>query len=162
MPVSRIIGADTGGTLDVDEVGAIENQSERSFSSALLRHQQPLDVGVLDDRYLWAGRILVPRMSALGSLTRILQGMQVARIAERHRTESNADARLVHHVEHAEQAAVFFADQPPVAIPAFTEVEHRVRGTAKAHLVIEPTEHDVVALPEAAVVVDAIARHDKQ
>ncbi len=40
-----------------------------------------------------------------------LQRLQVAGVAERGRAEADADARLVHHVEHVGQAAVLLADE---------------------------------------------------
>jgi hypothetical protein len=95
---------------------------------------------------------------------------------EHRRAKPDADARLVHHVEHRCQAATGFAhevtDRASAAArskPPLAEVQQAVGGAAVSHLVIEPGQHDVVALAEryagsgtGAGNADQVFRHDEQ
>ena len=92
--------------------------------------------------------------------------------AHHHRAHADADARLVHHVEHLRQALVRRADQFADAVAALAELEEGVDDAALAELVVEPGQPHVVvgahaaivhaAVVHAAIVADPVARHDEQ
>ena len=124
---------------------------------------------MLDDRDLGRGRILGGDGPALRALARVLQRLQVAGVAQRHRAHSDAEAGLVHHVEHVGQAAVRLADQVAHRAGfaagterAVAEAEHGVGDTPLAHLVIQPGQRHVVALADRPVGLDQVLRHDEQ
>ena len=117
---------------------------------------------MLDDRDLIGGRVFAIGQAALRALAGIVQRVQVAGVAEHHCTHADADARLVHHLEHVAQAMVRFAHQVADAVAVITEVQRGRGGAAPAHLVEQPGQHHVVALAQAAVIVDQKLRHDKQ
>jgi hypothetical protein len=85
---------------------------------------------------------------------------------------TDADPRLVHHVEHDRETLPDLADEvsdssgPPARrVAALPEREQRVRRAAVAHLVVEADERDIVALAAPAVraiLADEHARHDEQ
>ena len=163
------VGADFGL---VDQARAVEVEGEATLDVGLLRKQHAAHVGVVDDLRLRAGRVLAlgAERPSLRAIARIVERMQVTGIAERDGAEADADARVVHHVEHAGQALVQAADQVAdragaafgLVTPAFAEIEQAVDRAAVAHLVVDPGQLDVVALAEAAVLVDEELRHQQQ
>ena len=156
----------------VDLARAVQLQRERALGVALLREQHALDVGVLDDRHLRPRRVLAAGRggAALGPLAGVVERGLVAGDAEHGGAEADADARLVHHVEHAGEALARPADE--VADGArraahrelpLAQVEQRVGGAAVAELVVEAGQRHVVPLAgEAAVGADQPLRHDEQ
>ncbi len=111
------------------------------------------------------GGIPVPQRPALLAGAGVVEGVQVAGVAERDRSHADAHPRLVHHVEHVGQSAVLLADQVPDRtgitagqVLALAEVQQRVRRAAVPHLVVQPGQHDVVALAG----VDEVLGHDEQ
>ena len=112
---------------------------------------------------------LASNRAALRPFARVLQGLEVARVAQRHRAHPDAEPRLVHHVEHVGQAAVLLADQ--IADRAWLStgrnfpsprLSTRVGDAPLAHLVVQPGQHHVVAFTDRAVGVDEELRHDEQ
>ncbi|CAB4935738.1 unannotated protein [freshwater metagenome] len=145
-----------GGRLLVHQLGAVQAQRQAALDVALGGQQHPAHVAVLDDRHRGSGRVLARRRAALRPGAGVLQGVQVAGVAQRRRAQPDADPGLVHHVEHGGQAAVLAADQPADGtggaaggVHALAEVEQGVRRPAVAHLVVQPRQHDVVALTQA-------------
>ena len=157
------------GTLFIDQPRAIQVQREPAFNVGLLCEQHAAHVGMLDDRDLRLCRVLRQRMPSLRSLARIFQRVQVAGVAQHHCAEADADARLVHHVEHVGETLVLLADEITDCASlaarlelAFAEVQQAVGGAAITHLVIEAGKHDIVAFSERAVRVHQLLRHDEQ
>mmetsp|Transcript_61335 Transcript_61335/g.145005 ORF Transcript_61335/g.145005 Transcript_61335/m.145005 type:complete len:364 (-) Transcript_61335:757-1848(-) len=110
---------------------------------------------MLDDGPLRAGGVLARRghRSPLRALLGIGQAGLVAGIAQHRRAQADANAHLVHHVEHAAQALTGLADQvadrpgPTARCPAaLAEVQQAVRRAPMAKLVVEAGQRDVVAL----------------
>ncbi|MNN32048.1 hypothetical protein D3C81_1457600 [compost metagenome] len=150
-----------GGQGVVEQSCGVKAQVEGALYIGLLRQQHALHVGVRDDRYRRAVRVLVVRQPTLWSLTRVFQRIQVAGVTQHHRAHANADARLVHHLEHAGQALVRLADQVADALAVVAEVQRGGGGAAPAHLVEQPGQQHVVARPTAAVRVDQVLGHDE-
>ena len=141
---------------------AYRPRSKAPFDVRLLGQQHALDVGVLDDRHLRRGRVLGVHRTALRTLAGVLQGIQVAGVAEHDRAHADTDPRLVHHLEHVGQAVVRFAYQIADAVAVIAEVQRGGGGAAPAHLVEQAGQGDVVALAQGAVFVDQELRHDEQ
>ena len=168
-PASARAALGRGRVLLVHQPRAIEVQREATLDVGLLRKQHATDVRVLDDSDLGRRRVLAGDRPALRAVAGVFERLEVAGVAERHRAQADADARLVHHVEHAGESAMRLADQVadrprPAFRPesALAEIEQRVDGAAIAHLVIEPGERHVVALADRAIRRDEPARHDEQ
>ena len=111
-PASARAGSVGGRVLLVHQPRAVEVQREAALDVGLLRKQHAAHVGVLDDAAPGgdAGSLAADR-PALRPVAGVLERLEVAGVAERHGAEADADARLVHHVEHAGEAAVRLADQ---------------------------------------------------
>ncbi|MNP10703.1 hypothetical protein D3C76_1028610 [compost metagenome] len=119
----------------VEQPCGVQAQVESAFYIGFLCQQHTLHVGVLDDRHGRTVRVLVVQPSSLGSLAGVFQRVEIPGIAEHHRAHADADARLVHHLEHAGQALVRLADQVADALAVVTEVERGGCSAAPAHLV---------------------------
>jgi hypothetical protein len=160
------------GVLLVHQAGAVELQRQSALAIGLLRQQHALDVGVFDDADLRLRGILArrPHGPALGTVLRVVQAGLVAGHAEHGGGQADADAGLVHHVEHAVQALAGLADEvahgaslPSDRVLALAKVQQRVGGAAPAALVVQPGQRDVVALAgELPVGVDQLLGHDEQ
>ena len=146
----------------VEQAGGVQAQVEGAFDVGLLGQQHAPHVGVLDDRHLRAGRVLAVRLAALRTLAGVFQRVQVAGVAEHDRAHADADARLVHHLEHVAQAVVRLADQVADAFAVVAEVQRGGGGAAPAHLVEQAGQGHVVARAQRAVVVDVELGHDEQ
>jgi hypothetical protein len=117
------------------------------------------DVGVLDDRDP-RRRGVLPLLDrrALLALLGVLQRVQVRARRHRQALHADADAGVVHEVEHLGHALLLLgADQLADAAIVIAEVEHRRRRRLDAHLVLDRRDLDVVR-----GAVGAIARHDEQ
>ena len=90
----------------VEQARGVQAQVEGAFHVGFLGEQHAAHVGVLDDRHLGAGRVLAIGQAALRALAGVFQGVEVAGVAEHHRAHADADAGLVHHLEHVGQAGV--------------------------------------------------------
>ena len=91
-----------------------------------------------------------------------MQRILITGITEHGGAHADADARLVHHVEHVAQALVRLADQITDRPALLAEIEHGRSGATPAHLVQQPGQRHIVARAEAAVGVDQKLRHDEQ
>ena len=148
-----------GTVLPVDEPGAVQRQRQSTFDIGLLRQQHSFDVGVFDDRHLRRRRILTRDRTALGALARVLERFEIPGVPQRHRAHPDTEARLIHHVEHVDDAAMLFTDQ---ITGRAVEVQHRVGDTALSHLVVEAGDRDLVARTDRSVRIDKEFRHDEQ
>ncbi|MNS46734.1 hypothetical protein D3C72_792430 [compost metagenome] len=117
---------------------------------------------MLNDRHRRCGRILAVRHPALRAFAGVLQRIQITGITEHHCAHADADPRLVHHLEHVAQTAMRLTDQITDALTVIAEVQRRGGGAAPAHLVEQPGQQHVIALAEAAVIVDQELGHDEQ
>ena len=114
---------------------------------------------MFDDRHLRGGRILTRDRTALGALARVLQRFEIPGVPQRHCAHPDTESRLVHHVEHVDDAAVLFTDQ---ITRRAVEVQHRVGDTALSHLVVEAGDRDLVARTDRSVRIDKELRHNEQ
>ncbi len=117
---------------------------------------------------------------ALGAVPGVLQARAVAGQAEHGGGHADADAGLVHHVEHALQAVARHAHpvadgaratavQPARPLPgphrvrALSEIEQRVGGATPAELVVEARQGHIVALAgELPGAVHQVLGHDEE
>ena len=156
----------------VNQTRTVEFQRQRAFGIRLLCKQHAFHVGMLDDRHRFLLDVFAAYTdgAALHALFGVIERGLVASHAQHGRGKANADARLVHHVEHASEPLPRLADQianGPGATAgrelALAEVEQRVGGAAPPAFVVEASERDVVALAgEIAVGIDHLFRHDEQ
>ena len=92
-----------------------------------------------------------------GALAGVFERLEVAGVTQRHGacipTPTRASFIIVEHVGRA-RGAVHRPDSrprrasPPGVMRAFAEVQHGVGDAAVAHLVVQPGQHDVVALTD--------------
>lgn len=72
--VGLLAGAVVGESLGVvEQARGIQAEVEGAFDVGLLGEQQAAYVGVLDDRDLWAARVLAVRVAALGPVAGVVQ-----------------------------------------------------------------------------------------
>ena len=109
-----------------------------------------------DDRHLRQSGVLAGHGPALRPLARILQRLEIAGVPQGDRAQPDAEAGLIHHVEHVGKAAVGFPDQvpdrpgpAPGLMPPFTEIQCGIGYSAVAHLVVEAGQHDIVAFADS-------------
>ena len=117
---------------------------------------------MLDDRHLRRRRVPLIRPPALRPRARILRRIEIAAQRGHDRGMADADAGLVHHVEHVFDAAVRLADEVAEAVAALAEIEQAVGRAALAHLVVEAGERDVVRRAESSVPADPALGHEEQ
>ena len=100
--------------------------------------------------------------AALSPLLRIGQRLLVGAVGDADAFEADAEAGLVHHREHAEHAAVLFADQ--VADRAAIIAHGHGAGGRGVHaeLVLDAARIDVVARAQRAVGIDQEFRNQEQ
>ena len=150
------------GALLVHQARGVQAQRKRALHIGLLRQQHAAHVGVRHQRHLRLQRVLGSGRAALQALARVLQRGQIAAVAVHHRAHAHADARLVHHVEHARQALVRPAHEFTLAVVLVTKRQHGGRGATPAGLVDQARQRHVVAWPQAAIGVDAELGHGEQ
>jgi hypothetical protein len=121
----------------VYEPCAVQVERETGLDVRLLREQHAAHVGVLDDCDRCGGRIARVRWTTLRPVAGVIERLEIAGITERDRAETDADPRLVHHVEHAGEPLVRLAnevaDRADAALgsePALAKAEQRVDGAA--------------------------------
>jgi hypothetical protein len=156
-------GRRRAGALLVDQAGAVQRERHAAFDDRLLREQHAADVRMLDEPRRRRRGVLAAHRPALGALARVGEARLVAGGAEHGRAEADADARLVHHVEHAAQPLARRADEVADRPAALAEVQQRVGRAAVAELVVQAGELHVVARAgEPAPGIDQALGHDEQ
>ncbi|MNF49427.1 hypothetical protein D3C84_306980 [compost metagenome] len=153
-------GRKRGGV--IEQSRRIKTQVKRTFDVSLLRQQHAFHVGMLNDRHRCSVRVLAVWHAALRTLAGVFQRVQIAGVTKHHRAHADADPRLVHHLEHVTQTMVRLAHQIADALAVIAEIQCGGGGAAPAHLVEQPGQQHVVALAEAAIVVDQELGHDEQ
>ena len=124
------------------------------------REQHATHIGVFDDRRRFAlgGTDGTTLPTLLGKASCQLQGP----LRDGEPLDADAQAGIVHHREHDPHALVLLADE--VAHGALTSVSIRHdtgRAGMEAELVLDGHTGEVVALADAAVVVDEELGHDE-
>mmetsp|Transcript_28953 Transcript_28953/g.87653 ORF Transcript_28953/g.87653 Transcript_28953/m.87653 type:complete len:498 (+) Transcript_28953:29-1522(+) len=134
----------------VDDTRRVHAQPERALDVRLLQQQHPLDIRVLDDRHHRRARVAAERRAALRALPRVLQRVEVAREGGAHAAEPDLEAELVHHDEHAMQPLVRLADKVAGGATRRLAKQQLARVDARRlpHLMVKPSQPDVVALAE--------------
>ena len=155
------------GVRIVDEARAIEHEGERALDIGLLRQQHSPHIGVLGQGDLWLGG-LGTEWPTLEALARIGEGLQIAGVADSRAGNPDAEARLVHHREHDWQPLADGADEvadrascTPRPMGSVAEHGRGVDGAPRAHLVVDASEDDIVALPEGTILCDKAFRHNE-
>ncbi|MNQ56196.1 hypothetical protein D3C85_703120 [compost metagenome] len=124
--------------------------------------QQASHVGVFDDAHLRRQRILATRPTTLGTLPGIVQRPAETLVSQRRCTQSNADARFVHHLEHVGQALVGLTHQVTDGTGLFTEIQYGRGGVAITQFVQQAGQGNIIAGARGAVVIDQELGHQKQ
>ena len=91
--------------------GAIEAQGQRALGVHLLHQQQATHIGMLNQFDLRTERITTRRQAPLRPLARIVEREHVTAIGNRGGAQADANARLVHHLEHVREPLAGFAQQ---------------------------------------------------
>ena len=109
LGAGRFLGS--AGASFVHQTGTVHVQRQRAFAIRLLCQQHALDVGVFNDGYLGAGCVFAALCHgpALRAILGIFQAGVIASQAQHGGRHANANARFVHHVEHAFEAFVRLA-----------------------------------------------------
>ena len=158
LPLDRV----AAGRDVVHQARTVQDQPQPAFHPGLLREQHAAYVSVAQDRDLGCRGVTAGKGAALRPVAGILQRVEVSRVAQGHCAGTDADARLVHELEHVFQSAVFLADEFADAAVLAAEGEHRVDRAAPAHLVVEAHQAHVVRRAAVAGDGDPVARHDEQ
>ncbi|MCY1543107.1 hypothetical protein D9M68_789020 [compost metagenome] len=88
--------------------------------------------------------------------------MDIALIGQAGCAQADADARLVHHLEHIGQALVCLAHQIADRSLPFAETEHGGGGVAVAQFVQQASESHIIACAEPSFVVHQNLGHQEQ
>ena len=169
------------GVLFIHQAGAVQGQGQSALAVGLLGQQHALDVGVFDDAHLRAAGILAPCpcRSALRAVLGVIEAGVVTRHTQHGSGHAHADARFVHHMEHAAQAFAGLADQISYGtasgtvqacacfathgVLALAKVQQRVGRAAPAAFVVEARQRHVVALAgELPIGADHLFGHDEE
>ena len=116
---------------------------------------------MFDNGDRWARRILFAWQPSLLAGACIRQRVLVRRVRERSTRTAHANTSFVHHLEHAGESMVRFADQLTNAFVVLAEVENRARRATPSHLVNQSAEHHAVRY-WLALRVGAVARHQHE
>jgi hypothetical protein len=91
-------------------------QRAHALGEALLQHQHPAHVGVLDDAHARRGLVVgAQQVGALHADLGELERVEVRRRERRHRLAADGHARVLDDVEHLADAVVHLADQEAAA-----------------------------------------------
>ncbi len=101
-----------------------------------------------DEWHLIGQRILVTKRTALLAITGVVERVQIAGVPQHDRTETHANASLVHHMKHTGQAVVGLAHKIANCTLFLAEVQHGRGGAAIAHFVDQARQRDIIALPQ--------------
>ncbi|MNP03890.1 hypothetical protein D3C76_957880 [compost metagenome] len=144
------------------QAAGIQTQRQAAFGVGFLLQQQASHVGVFDDAHLRRQRILATRPTTLGTLPGIVQRPAETLVSQRRCTQSNADARFVHHLEHVGQALVGLTHQVTDGTGLFTEIQYGRGGVAITQFVQQAGQGNIIAGARGAVVIDQELGHQKQ
>ena len=117
---------------------------------------------MLNDGQHRAIGVFIAGMTALRPVAGVIERVKVT-TQTRHRGEhTDADPRLVHHVEHVFEAFVFLSNEVAKAITTLAKIEQRVGSAALPHLVIEAGERNVVGFTQRTILLDTDFGYQKQ
>ena len=159
------IGAFTLGRVlravrDVDQGGGVQGQQAAAFHQRSDGQQHAPHIRMDQDRI---GRLFrelrAAQRARLQTLARIGQGVLVGALGQADALQAHAQARRVHHGEHCLQALVRLTDQ--IAFRRI-EVHHAGDRALDAHLVLDGTAAQAVALALVAIAVHLEFRGDEQ
>ena len=151
-----------GGALLVHQAGGVQGQAVGAFHIGFLRQQHASHIGVRHQRQRGRERVFVARYAALLPLAGVAQRGEVPAVAQHDGAHADADARLVHHVEHAGQALVRLAHQLADAGVVLAKGQQGRGGAAPAAFVDQPGQGHVVARAHAALLVGVELGHGEQ
>ena len=124
--------------------GAIRRQHPTALDQRLLRQQHAPHVRVNDDRISHLVRMLNAGQTArLQPLACIAQRALVSLFGNAQALQTDLEARVVHHGEHARQALIGLTDDPAGGA---VEAHHAGGGALDAHLVLDGAAGKRVAL----------------
>ena len=142
---ARLLVGAAMGAVDGDG-GGVGNRA-RGAGERAHGEQHALDVGMHDDR---AHAVLHAGGAALLALARIGERLLGSALGDADALQRDREPRLVHHREHAGEAAVLLADQEAGGAALVAE-HHGAGGRAvDAHLVLDRMRAHVVALRRAS------------
>ena len=156
----------------VHQTGAVQAQRQCALAIGFLRQQHALDVGVFNQadgrlRGVFARR---PHRAALGTGLGIVQRCVITRQPQHGRSQTDPNAGLVHHVEHALQALARFTHQianrtrcAAHRVLAFAKIQQGVDRAAPAQFVVQPGQRHIVAFTgQLPLGVHQFFRHDEE
>ena len=160
------------GVQFIHQTGAVQAQRQCAFAIGFLRQQHAFDVGVFNQTHRWLRGVFAggPDRAALGAGLRVIEGGVVARQTQHGGGQTDPNAGLVHHVEHALQALAGFTHQianrtgrTPHRIFAFAKVQQGVDRAAPAQFVVQTGQRHIVAFTgQLPLDVHQFFRHDEE
>jgi hypothetical protein len=150
-----------GLAADVDLERTPQHQRTRTFVIGARLHQHAADIGVDDDR-IGAGIGLAlagDEGAALAAVLGVGNGILVGDLALGEALEADAEAGGVHHDEHGGEALFLLADE---IAGGFVVVHHAGGVAVNAHLVLDRTADETVAVAQRTILVHHHLRHDEQ
>ncbi len=159
LPVPPFVAL--GRARPVDRHRAGIGDGARGVGEGAHRQQRPTHVRVLDDR---AHAATVPaRRAALAAVAGVGDRLLRRPLGDADPLDTDLQACVVHHREHALQALVRLADEvADRAFAAVAEAHDAGRRGVQAELVLDRAADDVVARAEAPIRLDQKLRHQEQ
>ena len=126
------------------------------------RQQHAADIGMFDDRRHFAGGQLRAQRPALPAFLRIGQCMLIGRFGDCHALRADQQAGVVHHREHAGEAAIFLADQRADGAAVFAIGHDAGRAAVNAELFLDADAMRIVAFSKRTVWIHEEFRHEEE
>src|SRR5262249_54370989 len=137
----------------VDRAGRHVDERAHRLDRGAHGHQHAAHVGMADDRH---GLAVAAGGPALHAAPGIGASLLIGALGDRQALDPDAEARGVHHGEHALDAAVFLADEVADRALLVAIGKHAGRARVDAELVLQRYATNVVARPELSVGPDQI------
>ena len=139
-------------------MGRRRGEREAPVDDGLLPEQHAPHVGMRDQRHGLPARL--SERPTLRAVLRVEARLVVGGTRRRGAVHADADARLVHHLEHHAKPLMRRADEPAVAVVSVPEAEGEARQPLPADLVDDARDLHVVAHERAAFLPEP--RHGKE
>ena len=158
--VVLLLALRVGAHAEVGGPSRARDERPGALCISLHQHEVSPNVGVPDDLHARATKVghVAALLAVLGVGNRLLEGG----VRDRARLHRTHDARLVHQLEHVDDAAAGLADHVAIGGRPVAERQLAGRRAVDAHLVLDALDVGVVEIARGAIVVHPVAGHGKE